>query len=79
MRTSRAWRSFQRVIASMHRWHPNRSRHKWIDEKDDQNVEWVFIDGRPVKRNGKLVGVDPDAIVKNGQAAANRIRRFLFP
>jgi 5-methylthioadenosine/S-adenosylhomocysteine deaminase len=44
-----------------------------------QNVEWVFVDGRAVKRKGKLVGVDQDAIVRNAQAAANRIRQFLFP
>ena len=44
-----------------------------------QNVEWVFVDGRAVKRRGKLVGVDQDAIVRNAQAAANRIRQFLFP
>jgi 5-methylthioadenosine/S-adenosylhomocysteine deaminase len=44
-----------------------------------QNVSWVFIDGRAVKRRGKLVGVDPDAIVRNARTAANRIRRFFFP
>jgi 5-methylthioadenosine/S-adenosylhomocysteine deaminase len=44
-----------------------------------QNVEWVFVDGQALKRRGKLVGVDPDAIIRNAQAAANRIRRFLFP
>jgi len=44
-----------------------------------QNVDWVFVDGRPVKRHGKLVGVDPDAIVRAAQAAANRLHQFLFP
>jgi len=44
-----------------------------------QNVDWVFVDGRPVKRHGKLVGVDPDAIIRAAQAAANRLRQFLFP
>jgi len=44
-----------------------------------QNVDWVFVDGRPVKRQGKLVGVDPDAIVRAAQAAANRLHQFLFP
>jgi 5-methylthioadenosine/S-adenosylhomocysteine deaminase len=43
-----------------------------------QNVEWVFVDGRALKRRGKLVGVDQDAIARNAQAAANRIRQFLF-
>jgi 5-methylthioadenosine/S-adenosylhomocysteine deaminase len=44
-----------------------------------QNVEWVFIGGQPVKRRGKLVGVDPDPIVTEAQSAADRIRQFLFP
>jgi 5-methylthioadenosine/S-adenosylhomocysteine deaminase len=44
-----------------------------------QNVEWVFVDGRALKRKGKLVGVDQDTIARNAQAAANRIRQFLFP
>jgi len=44
-----------------------------------QNVEWVFVGGQPVKRRGKLVGVDPDAIVRDAQSAAGRIRQFLFP
>jgi 5-methylthioadenosine/S-adenosylhomocysteine deaminase len=44
-----------------------------------QNVEWVFIGGRPLKRRGKLVGVDPDTIVSNAQVAADHIRQFLFP
>jgi 5-methylthioadenosine/S-adenosylhomocysteine deaminase len=43
------------------------------------NVEWVFVDGRALKRKGKLVGVDEDTIVRNAQAAATRIRQFLFP
>src|SRR5215831_15906329 len=29
-----------------------------------QNVKWVFVDGRALKRNGKLVGINPDVIVK---------------
>jgi len=44
-----------------------------------QNVEWVFVDGRPLKRKGKLVDVNQDAIIRNAQAAADRIRKFLFP
>jgi 5-methylthioadenosine/S-adenosylhomocysteine deaminase len=44
-----------------------------------QNVEWVFVDGRALKRKGKLVGVDPDAIAKNAQTVADRIHQFLFP
>jgi 5-methylthioadenosine/S-adenosylhomocysteine deaminase len=41
------------------------------------NVEWVFIDGRPLKRKGELVGVDPGAIVEAAQKAATRIRQAL--
>ena len=44
-----------------------------------QNVRWVLIDGQVVKRRGKLTGVDRDAIVRDAQAAADRIRQFLFP
>src|SRR5262245_56382302 len=44
-----------------------------------QNVEWVFVDGRALKRKGKLVGVNEAAIVRSAQAAANRVRQFLFP
>ena len=44
-----------------------------------ENVDSVFVDGRPVKRRAKLVGVDPDAIVRAAQAAANHLHQFLFP
>jgi 5-methylthioadenosine/S-adenosylhomocysteine deaminase len=44
-----------------------------------QNVEWVFVDGRALKQRGKLVGVDEGAILRDAQAAADRIRQFLFP
>ena len=44
-----------------------------------QNVKWVFVDGRALKRNGKLVGINPDVIVKDAQTAADRIHQFLFP
>jgi len=44
-----------------------------------QNVEWVFVDGRVLKRKGKLVGVNPDAIMKDAQKVADRIHQFLFP
>jgi 5-methylthioadenosine/S-adenosylhomocysteine deaminase len=42
------------------------------------NVEWVFIDGRPSKRKGELVGVDVEAIVEAAQKAATRIRQDLL-
>jgi 5-methylthioadenosine/S-adenosylhomocysteine deaminase len=44
-----------------------------------QNVEWVFVDGRVLKRKGKLVGVNPDAVMKDAQKVADRIHQFLFP
>jgi 5-methylthioadenosine/S-adenosylhomocysteine deaminase len=44
-----------------------------------RNVEWVFVDGRALKRRGKLVGVDSAAIVRDAQRAADQIHRFLFP
>jgi 5-methylthioadenosine/S-adenosylhomocysteine deaminase len=43
------------------------------------NVEWVFVDGRALKRRGQLVGVHPEAIVQAAQEVAKRIQRFLFP
>jgi cytosine/adenosine deaminase-related metal-dependent hydrolase len=38
------------------------------------NVDTVLVDGRIVKRGGKLVGYDVDKIVRNAKAAALRIR-----
>jgi 5-methylthioadenosine/S-adenosylhomocysteine deaminase len=43
------------------------------------NVEWVFVDGRALKRGGQLVDVHPEAIVQAAQEVANRIKQFLFP
>jgi 5-methylthioadenosine/S-adenosylhomocysteine deaminase len=37
------------------------------------NVDWVFVDGRPLKANGQLVGVDPAPIVRTVGAAAHRL------
>ena len=41
------------------------------------NVEWVFVDGRPLKKRGKLVDADTQAIMKTAQKAANRIKQDL--
>lgn len=57
-------------------------RFKWVDQivfnAQPANVEWVFIDGRPLKRKGDLVGVDSEAVVEAAQKAANRIRQDLL-
>lgn len=42
------------------------------------NVEWVFVDGRSLKRKGKLVDVDPETIMGAAQKAATRIRHDLL-
>lgn len=42
------------------------------------NVEWVFIDGRPLKSKGEMVGVNVEAIVEAAQKAATRIRQDLL-
>ena len=43
------------------------------------NVEWVLVDGRALKARGRLVGVQPAAVVKAAEEVAIRIRKFLFP
>lgn len=58
-------------------------RFEWISQivfnGQPANVEWVFVDGRALKRRGQLVGVHPEAIVQAAQEVAKRIQRFLFP
>lgn len=39
-----------------------------------QNVHSVFVDGRPLKLDGRLVGVDTERIVREAEAAAARLR-----
>jgi 5-methylthioadenosine/S-adenosylhomocysteine deaminase len=41
------------------------------------NVEWVFVDGRALKARGRLVGVEPAAVVKAADEVAVRLRKFL--
>jgi 5-methylthioadenosine/S-adenosylhomocysteine deaminase len=57
-------------------------RFEWVNQivfnARPANVEWVFIDGRPLKRKGKLVGVDPKTVVGAAQKAATRIRKDLL-
>jgi 5-methylthioadenosine/S-adenosylhomocysteine deaminase len=44
-----------------------------------RNVEWVFVAGQPLKKQGKLVGVSPSMIVAAAQHASDRIQRDLSP
>jgi 5-methylthioadenosine/S-adenosylhomocysteine deaminase len=44
-----------------------------------RNVEWVFVAGQPLKKQGKLVGVNPALIVSAAQNASERIQRDLDP
>ena len=58
-------------------------RFDWISQivfnGQPANVEWVFVDGRVLKRRGQLVGARPEAIVEAADEVANRIKKFLFP
>ncbi|MFJ3831066.1 amidohydrolase family protein [Streptomyces sp. NPDC090046] len=39
-----------------------------------ENVEAVFVDGRPLKFDGRLVGVDTQRVVREAETAATRLR-----
>ncbi|WP_251060881.1 amidohydrolase family protein [Streptomyces sp. ISL-100] len=39
-----------------------------------ENVQAVFVDGRPLKLDGRLVDVDTDRVVREAEAAATRLR-----
>ncbi|MFE6084030.1 amidohydrolase family protein [Streptomyces virginiae] len=39
-----------------------------------ENVEAVFVDGRPLKFDGRLVGVDTERVVREAETAATRLR-----
>jgi 5-methylthioadenosine/S-adenosylhomocysteine deaminase len=56
-------------------------RMEWISQivfnGQPGNVEWVFVDGRALKARGRLVGVEPAAVVKAAEGVAARIREFL--
>ncbi|MDX2391277.1 amidohydrolase family protein [Streptomyces sp. DK15] len=39
-----------------------------------ENVEAVFVDGRPLKLDGRLVDVDTERVVREAEAAAARLR-----
>ena len=42
------------------------------------NVEWVFIAGKPRKANGRLVGVDTGKLVERAEEVTARIRAGLL-
>lgn len=44
-----------------------------------RNVEWVFVAGQPLKKQGRLVGVNPAAVVAAAQSASERIQGDLGP
>ncbi len=44
-----------------------------------RNVEWVFVAGQPLKKRGKLVGVNASIIVEAAQKASKRIQGDLGP
>ncbi|MGR8940809.1 MAG: amidohydrolase family protein [Gammaproteobacteria bacterium] len=39
-----------------------------------ENVEWVFVGGKPLKQKGRLVGVNPSEIIEAAQTASTRIQ-----
>ena len=41
------------------------------------NVSWVFVDGRALKRDGRVVGIDQAKVVADAQLAADRLRKLL--
>ena len=42
-----------------------------------RNVEWVFVDGRPLKAEGKLIGANPDSLFPTVQKTAKKVKQFL--
>ncbi|WP_233611812.1 amidohydrolase family protein [Amycolatopsis sp. WAC 01376] len=41
------------------------------------NVSWVFVDGRALKREGRVVGIDTAKVVADAQLAADRLKKLL--
>jgi 5-methylthioadenosine/S-adenosylhomocysteine deaminase len=42
------------------------------------NVEWVFVDGRVLKEQGQLVGVNVEAVIADASRVAQRVRTALL-
>ncbi|MCJ0871990.1 amidohydrolase family protein [Streptomyces sp. AP-93] len=53
-------------------------RFDWINQivfnGRPENVRAVFVDGRPLKLGGRLVGIDTDRVVREAESAATRLR-----
>jgi 5-methylthioadenosine/S-adenosylhomocysteine deaminase len=58
------------------------ARFNWVSQivlnGQPANVEWVFIEGKPRKANGRLVGVNTDKLVERAEVVAARIRAGLL-
>jgi len=58
-------------------------RSDWLSQivfnAQTRNVEWVFVAGQPLKKQGGLVGANPAAIVAAAQSASDRIQKDLGP
>ncbi len=56
-------------------------RFDWISQivfnGQPSNVLWVFVDGRPLKKRGKLINVNSPALLQEAEKAADRIKRDL--
>lgn len=56
-------------------------RLNWINQLvfngQPANVDWVFVDGQPLKSGGRVVGVDPAPIIEATEVAARRIKGAL--
>ena len=50
-----------------------------ITNGQPHNVKYVFVAGKPLKSNGNVVGVNVGTVIKDAQAAADRIAPFLQP
>jgi len=42
-----------------------------------RNVGWVFVDGRALKRDGSVAGVDTGQVVRDAQVAADHLKQLL--
>ena len=56
-------------------------RLNWINQLvfngQPANVDWVFVDGQPLKAGGRVVRVEPMPIVQAAEAAARRLKEAL--
>ena len=43
------------------------------------NVTWVFVAGKPIEKNGQLVGVDLKKVLRDAQAAVEDIEPAIQP